>query len=980
MRGRSLRTYLVTVNVGLLLVFGTLIGVLGYNNAISGIDQSTNRLIEWMTLFSTNRIQDTVESAGEISEILSASASTINNEEVHRLNAVPIMIESLEQGPDFVSIYVGNAEGDFLLVRRMPDDETLQANFNAPEGTAYIAQSLDRWNERIFASRYLYFDAAAFLIGAEDRPSYVEYDPRRRGWYREAIQATSTITTNPYVFFTTHQIGMTVATPAEGIGSHLGAVVGVDFTLDGIRNLVSGLQLGSRGSAVLIAQDGSVIAHSEIETVVPDTSESGADTVRQLQAEELPNPGLPAALDRFRQQGTPRVTSVVDDVTWEYAFASIPLSEDNSLTLALTVERADLMSRAYDLLKTGGIFFAFLLLCSTLAIILVAQFLSRPLSKLQENTEAVMRFEFEETEPVRTNISDIQHLADSIESMKDTIRRFLEISSAIAAEKDFDRLSERLLDEIIATTHTEAGILYLRSDDGERLIPHVGRLDKKRDLIFPASDILLTQRDTLVVRSARDENAEGAEVNEHELKLMGLNGIGDAMDEAPAHLLAAPLFNRQNYLVGVMLLFETSTLDQALVRFTEAMVGSAAISLEARQLIAEQKELFESFIQLIASAIDAKSPYTGGHCARVPELTKMLAGAAEETTEGPFADFTLNPEDWEAIHVAAWLHDCGKVTTPEYVVDKATKLETIYDRIHEIRMRFEVLKRDVQVDYYRRVAEEGDSEAIRAERDAALTQLDDDFAFIAECNEGGEFMSDEKVDRIRQIATRTWTRTLDDRIGISHEEKARKDREPARPLPAKEPLLADRADHLFPRPESETLAENNPWGFKMDVPELLYNRGEVHNLTIRRGTLTDEDRYKINEHIVQTIKMLDQLPFPRHLNHVPELAGGHHEKMDGTGYPKRLKGTDMSPVARMMAIADIFEALTAVDRPYKKGKTLSEALRIMTFMVKDAHVDADLFDLFLTSGVYRLYAERFMEPQQIDEVDIDDYRPGTEAA
>jgi len=198
--------------------------------------------------------------------------------------------------------------------------------------------------------------------------------------------------------------------------------------------------------------------------------------------------------------------------------------------------------------------------------------------------------------------------------------------------------------------------------------------------------------------------------------------------------------------------------------------------------------------------------------------------------------------------------------------------------------------------------------------------------------------------------------------------------------PVLEPLLADRVEHLFPRPESEKLEEKNPWGFKMDVPELLYNRGEVHNLCIRRGTLTDEDRYKINEHIVQTIKMLDHLPFPKHLKHVPELAGGHHEKMDGTGYPKRLSKKDMSPVARMMAIADIFEALTAIDRPYKKGKTLAEALKIMTFMVKDQHIDPDLFDLFLTSGIYKDYAEKYLKPEQIDAGDPEEYRVRPSAA
>ncbi|MFM7704613.1 MAG: HD-GYP domain-containing protein, partial [Rubrivivax sp.] len=407
------------------------------------------------------------------------------------------------------------------------------------------------------------------------------------------------------------------------------------------------------------------------------------------------------------------------------------------------------------------------------------------------------------------------------------------------------------------------------------------------------------------------------------------------------------------------------------VSFVQALSGTAASALETRELIQAQKALFESFIRLIAGAIDAKSPYTGGHCERVPELTKMLARAACEQGSGPLAGFRLNDQDWEAVHVAAWLHDCGKITTPEFVVDKATKLETIHDRIHEVRTRFEVLKRDAEITCLREVAAGAPEAEARTQLAAELAQLDDDFAFVAACNEGGEAMSHEDLQRLREIGARTWLRTLDDRLGLSYEERERKTREPASPLPAVETLLADKPEHRIERRAADRIEPGNPWGFRMAVPELLYDRGELHNLSVTRGTLTAEDRYKINEHIVQTIRMLSTLPFPKHLRQVPELAGGHHEKMDGNGYPRRLTRSQMSPVARMMAIADVFEALTAVDRPYKKGKTLSQAIGIMGHMRRDAHIDPALFELFLRSGVYRAYAERFLKPEQIDEVDIE---------
>ena len=346
----------------------------------------------------------------------------------------------------------------------------------------------------------------------------------------------------------------------------------------------------------------------------------------------------------------------------------------------------------------------------------------------------------------------------------------------------------------------------------------------------------------------------------------------------------------------------------------------------------------------------------------------MLTQAACSQQTGPFADFRLNEEEWEAIHIASWLHDCGKVTTPEFVVDKATKLETIYDRIHEIRTRFEVLKRDAHIEALCALLPLSGQQAALEAVIPLWHTLDQEFAFVAECNLGGEWMAPEKLARLDAIASRTWLRTLDDRLGISQEERKRHQEAPS-PLPCRESLLADKAVHLIPRPEHDNLARHNPWGFKVRVPTHLYNRGERYNLAIGRGTLTEEERYKINDHIIQTIRMLEKLPFPRHLRKVPEIAGGHHERMDGTGYPRQLQGGQMSIPARIMAIADIFEALTASDRPYKSGKTVSQSLAIMVKMVQEQHIDPALFALFIESGIWRDYARRFLAPEQLDEVE-----------
>jgi len=403
----------------------------------------------------------------------------------------------------------------------------------------------------------------------------------------------------------------------------------------------------------------------------------------------------------------------------------------------------------------------------------------------------------------------------------------------------------------------------------------------------------------------------------------------------------------------------------------EALAGLAGVLLDNAILVDELQEINQAFIKLIASALDAKSPYTGGHCVRVPAIAEMLTEAAHAASDGPFAGFQLTEDDREELFVASWLHDCGKITTPEYVVDKATKLETINDRIHEIRTRFEVLKREAEIRCLEAIIAGGDEAALREALVTELSSIDEDYYFVAETNKGGEFLDDEAKARLYRIAERTLTRTLSNRAGLSFSEEKRMARTEAPILPVEEPVLQDRPDHLVDwefKPYS--LDPENPYGFKMSAPSHRFNLGEIYNLSIGRGTLTEEERFIINDHIVQTAVMLETLPWPRHLQKVPEIACGHHEKMDGTGYPRKLTGDAMSIQARVMAIADVFEALTAADRPYKPRKKLSDSVKIMGFMVKDQHLDRELFELFLDSGIHRQYAEAHLMPDQVDDVDV----------
>ncbi|SKB32393.1 HD domain-containing phosphohydrolase [Malaciobacter marinus] len=386
----------------------------------------------------------------------------------------------------------------------------------------------------------------------------------------------------------------------------------------------------------------------------------------------------------------------------------------------------------------------------------------------------------------------------------------------------------------------------------------------------------------------------------------------------------------------------------------------------------KQQELMDSFIKLIASAIDAKSKYTGAHCARVPKLTMLIANKAHQSNEGIFKDFIFKDEDEKReLSIAAWLHDCGKVTTPEYVIDKATKLETIYNRIHEIRTRFEVIYRDMIIQMYKNILDKKDKKEEENLLKEKLNNLQEEYKIVAKANIGSEFMSDEDIEKIKQISKKQWTRYFDNTIGLSKDEESRLDKNKIQ-TPCKEYLLSDKKEHIIKR-NKDDIKDYDKYNFKIDVPKNLYNLGEVYNLSIKKGTLTNEERYKINEHIMMSIIMLEQLPFSDNLKRVPEYAGAHHETLIGTGYPKKLKKQDMSIPARIMAIADIFEALTASDRPYKKAKTLSEAISILSFMVKEEHIDKDIFRLFLSSGAYKEYAQKYLKKEQIDEVDISLY-------
>ncbi len=515
------------------------------------------------------------------------------------------------------------------------------------------------------------------------------------------------------------------------------------------------------------------------------------------------------------------------------------------------------------------------------------------------------------------------------------------IGIALSAEKDHQRLLEMILERAKDITNADGGSLYLRTDDNKLsfAIMHTDSLGVHKGgksgepIELPPINLYNKsgKANTHNVAACAAINGETFNIadaySDENFDFSGTRKFDEATGYRSQSFLTVPMTNHENEVIGVLQLINAqgvesgeveafTQLDQQLV---ESLASQAAVTITNQDLIYAQKELFDAFIKLIAVAIDEKSPYTGGHCLRVPVLCNMIARAATKIDIGPLKDFYMSEEEIYELDVAAWLHDCGKITTPEYVVDKSTKLETIFDRIELVDHRFEILRRDAEIDALKSKLNNINGENYDLAEDVSyqnrLNELKELQEYIHLCNIGSESLSEEEQQKIANIAKQEFT-----------------------------------------------LEEGGV--------NCLLNKEECANLQISRGTLSMSEREIINNHIVVTIKMLESLPYPKHLRRVPEFAGGHHEKMDGTGYPNQLKADEMSIPSRIVGIADIFEALTSADRPYKKAMPLSQALTILGRMKRDHHIDGQLFDLFMHEKLYLDYAKEHLSPEQMDDFDV----------
>jgi HD-GYP domain-containing protein (c-di-GMP phosphodiesterase class II)/phosphoribosyl 1,2-cyclic phosphodiesterase len=517
------------------------------------------------------------------------------------------------------------------------------------------------------------------------------------------------------------------------------------------------------------------------------------------------------------------------------------------------------------------------------------------------------------------------------------IHSLLEIGQSLTSEKDFNVLMEKIVIVAKEFTDADAGTLYLVDEASQSLAFSVVQTDSLKIKMGGTQEKITWPTLPLYINGEKNEKMVAAMCaldnkliniidvyHEKGFDFQGTKNFDKSTGYRTKSMLVVPMTNHEGDVIGVLQLLNKKDEQNQSVAFTPdderiilSMASQAAISMTNRTLLDDLENLLNSFVKSIATAIDEKSPYTGGHISRVAEIATMFIDAINEDTT-IYEDKFYNEDERKEIKTAAWMHDIGKITTPEYVVDKARKLQTIHDRISEVKVRFELLKTQKKLEFYEKINqcdEPKQKQAWQEDLHALLLQLDDDFKFVQECNTGGEFMEDAKIQRIETIARYTYV--MDDEL---------------------HPLLSE---------------------------------NEVYNLCIKKGTLTAEERLVINNHSLMSIKMLESLPFPKKLKQVPSIAGAHHEKICGGGYPFNLKGEEISFEARILAIADIFEALTAHDRPYKDANSLNQSMKILSFMAKDNELDKDLIKFFVKKGLHMKYAKKYLMPSQFDDITVD---------
>nr|WP_232313505.1 HD domain-containing phosphohydrolase [Enterovibrio coralii] len=783
----------------------------------------------------------------------------------------------MTRNPDVLSIYLGYPDESSAFVRSTKPD-FMKEQFSTPSNSHIMVDINGSTGRQIRT----YYDESLTYIAADT--NNIEYAPTTRPWYNVAPDDGSIHVTDPYYYMFIQRMGVTLSRKLPD-GS---AVLAADITLASLERFLYALIDSPDTQLMLLDDSHRIFAHTGF---LPSTS-SGAN--QNVYLEELTKSPLNTLFQTSEwQESNQKVEH--QGQTWVLNLMHMNFGSERGLWLAKAIPEKALIGSAIEARNNQIIISVFGLLIGTIMVLWASQKIANPLKQLGRATQRIRQLDFTSVSTPQSNIVEVHELSESVQLMSETIGSFLDTLHRVSNSTNFDALMADIVLHCHQTAEADTVHLWTKPTESPDELVLIAQ--------FPTS----IESQKLDISNLLNDSPEISKALECQsffsFKPSETDIQRNRLPENIKHAWLLPLYNREKACVGYVLLGfneSPSKAQQDKILFIRQFLGFASLIKENWDRVAAQKHLFKSFIEMMASAIDTKSPYTGGHCQRVPELTFMLAEEVNKDKE-LFPDFNLDEQEKEALHFASWLHDCGKVTTPEYVVDKATKLETIYNRIHEVRTRFEVMKRDAEITYWQKRYEGEDESIWRQWLETKHKQLDDDFAFIAKCNVGGEFMDESNIARLEEISKRTWVRTIDDSLGLSWEEADRRAERGDNVLPCVERVIDDKTDHQIPWLAKQQATFDN-WEFSLSIPELQHNRGELYNLSIQRGTLNDEERFIINDHIIQTIKMLKKLPYPQHLQRVPEIAGGHHEKLDGKGYPYGLDETSLAIDARIMRL------------------------------------------------------------------------------
>ena len=542
-----------------------------------------------------------------------------------------------------------------------------------------------------------------------------------------------------------------------------------------------------------------------------------------------------------------------------------------------------------------------------------------------KDKEAVGTHQFSSDENLNTLLNSvIDEVSNYAERLGGQIKKMSDIGRALSGVQDLNTLLEMIVDQARNFTNADAGTLYIVENNTLRfqIVQNDSlkiRMGGKSGETIPFPPVELKETNVSAFVALKGISVNIPDVYDTELfDFTGPKKFDQSTGYRSKSMLVVPMRNHENDIIGVLqLLNATNPISNEVIAFSqdyenlsESLASQAAVSITNAKLIANMTELFEAFVKVMATAIDEKSPVTGGHIRRVADLTLTMAEVIHDIDEGHFKDKTFSPDQMYELRIAAYMHDIGKVTSPVEIVEKAKKLQTIFDRIQYVRLRMAYIIQKIKLEGQEakiKILQNGSSpeklNSIEKETLEKLMEIEETQRFINKCNEPGEFLDDEILVRLKEVSEKTY---IDD------------------------------------------AGEQQPF---LTADELV-------NLSIRRGSITEKERQKMQGHAAVTLKMLKQIPFTKKLKNIPDFAGAHHEFLNGKGYPLGLKGDEISFEGRLMAVTDIAEALTASDRPYKKAMPLETVYRILRSMVEGGELDPNLVELFIEKEVYKIYQKK----------------------